>query len=141
MKKVVKKKKPIDMISEIDGKPVYPSVKKEKVLDLTVEINLFLENEISYESIKKIMLRIEGPTNDYEISKFKMKITRVSKTGYFILILLKSSDRKYYLDEYNFSRFTYFSRKEDVVTSQLKSRLRDAIWDWLVKQNLSFNMD
>jgi len=136
-----KDKKILDILSEIDGKPVYPTVKKEKIVDLTEEIKSFLDNDISYESIKKIMLRMEGPTNDYQISKSKIKITKVSKNAYFILICIKSSEYKYYLDQYNFSKFTYFSRKEDIVTSQLKSCLRNKIWDWLVQQNLPFNMN
>lgn len=134
MKRVTKKKKPIDLISEIDGKPVYPPCKKEKVLDLTDEIKFFLKNDVTPLSIKRILLRLNGPINDHKLEKSVLTITKISKWGYFILLTSKGHEYEYYICAMTFIELGFW-RSENILTSRLKSDLRHKIYNWLEIQN------
>ncbi len=139
-----KDKKILDILSEIDGKPVYPPVKKEKHLDLTDEIKLFLDKEVSYESIMNILLRSESSYLAKRTpQKNKIHIIKVCEDGYFIAITSKSYTFKYYIDRYCLMKieYHYFGRSKDFMTSKLKKCLQNKIWEWLVLQNLPFSMD
>jgi hypothetical protein len=141
MKKSVKKKKKIDIASETEGTAVAPVGIKEKKLDLTDEIRLFLACETTHQSIMKILLRTQSSYLGRNYEKNRMKITKVSKSGYFITIASKSYEFKFFMDYYNLIEIGFFERQKMFLTSRLKSDMNHKIFEWIEKQNLSFDMD
>ena len=139
MKKLVKNKKSIDIDSEINGKGIPPVGKKDRVLDLTDEINLFLAGKIDRESIKRILLRMDGPVSKHDIDHSKIRVTRVSKDGYFMHISLKEKDRNYYMNPLMFVELLWFVQPVD--KSRLRHKLSQAIYKWLQGQKLPFDFE
>ena len=132
MRKIINKKK-IDIINETTGKPVGPVAPKQKKLDLTDEIKYFLLEETNLDKIKRIILRLDGPLTNYEISKSEMTVHTISKRAFVILIKHKNYENYYFLDGVIFLKLGFW-REKDMLTSKLKRDLGRKIYDWL-KEN------
>src|ERR1700728_588858 len=105
--KKVKRKKKIDMQAEGEGKHLAPVGIKEKKLDLTDEIKIFLKIDITLERIKHILLRLNGPFPLEHANKASIKIflfinfhSRYQFKYYDLLIYVKDGEfvRKYYVN-------------------------------------------
>ena len=133
MKKITSKKS-IDLESEFIGKPVGPRRSKEKKPDATDEIKSFLENEVTRDSIKKILLRMQGPHSEHIYNKAEMFVFELSK-GYYIF-KIHDKKRSYpaviYLGPFVFTYLEGFG-SERLDRSFLRQKLAHAIRDWLHK--------
>lgn len=137
-----KKRKKIDLVQELEGKIVALKTKKEKKLTLTDEINLFLSKEITLNSLKHILIRLQGPESNENIEKSDIKIVAMldekghlaNYRRYCFLIFIpiyKKFPVKYYLESYSFTEFSTFGKTIDICTSLLKNKLQHEIYLWL----------
>lgn len=136
MKKNDKKlsKKSVDIESEFVGIPVGPVGKKEKKADLTDEINFFLENEITHESIKNILFRLDGQikTSLKESALMNIYYIPQKKRGGFYIFSIDTEqfyNKTYILTNFELIKLCSF-KFDDVCTSPLKSMMRYKIWVW-----------
>jgi len=129
--KHITKKRTIDIESEFIGKAVGPLQKKERKSDLTDEINQFLEEPITLESIKKIMIRMSGYRKEYPIEKVSIKIYTIDKREYLIYIKGFQGvwSSKWFLSNWFMAYLDGFRIKE-VDRSMLKQKLAHAIRAW-----------
>lgn len=137
-KKIVKKS--IDIESEFIGKPVGPHKEKEKKSDLTDDIKKFLNEPITLDSIKRIMLRLRGPISEHELQRSKIFIYGIPTIGYtgknVSQFLIKVDTHKhsyiYFLGWLCFHSLDCFSI-ERIDQSRLKQDLAHALRNWIDK--------
>jgi|GEM_PF-6724846 len=138
-KKLVKKS--IDIESEFIGKAIEPKKKKERKDDLTDEINKFLSQPINLDSIKRILMRLQGQISDYDLANSKMSIFGISTVRYYSEIsimdyLIRINYRKksnlFYLGHFILCDLCFFSPSQ-LDKSILRQKMAHTIRDWLEK--------
>jgi hypothetical protein len=137
MKKAQKPKKKIDLTADTDGRAVAPVKEKERKLDITDECRNFLKSPIDFKSIKRMILRFEGPISDELVNKAEMHVYALCDRHYqgiamydfIITIFHKKLLRKYFLTNADFiSLCWFFSKKTD--NSLLKQRVRHELFNY-----------
>lgn len=131
VKKLIKAKN-----DDID-KGVGVTNKKEKHLDLTDEIKIFLREDITLDSIKKILLRLHGPVSVYQMSKSKLTVISLKRflsDSYIFhdyIFHLNCANRTYnfFLGAFVFVTLDHFFA-EKIDRSQLKQNLAHALKNW-----------
>jgi len=139
MKKKITKKS-IDIESEFVGKPCSPKQPKEKKNDLTKDLLLFLEQPISMDSIKDILIRIEGrwihcKSTDSKIKIYAFQKNHTIKTYEFVVLInaIKHFEFKYYLENGSLYKLCYFENIEKIDRSVLRQKVIHKINDWLIE--------
>ncbi len=130
--KPITKKRTIDIESEFIGKPVGPLQKKERKADLTDEIKRFLEEPITIDGIKCIMLKLSGYKKEHLIGSWKITIIHLAEEEYIIKIFTSKSSHKWFLGYFFMIELHYFSAKI-AHRSILKQHLVRAIRKWCVE--------
>ncbi len=141
MKKIKNKNKKIDIEAEFIGKPVCPKAIKEKKNDLTDEIKEFIKNPIDFDSIKNILLRLNGRISCKEKDLYKMKIFSFENNTEFFITIKQSIyfTERYYISNHMFCQIPWHGRKE-IYESQLKQQLGYYIYDW-IRENLNHTIN
>lgn len=141
MKKTNQKKitkKTIDIESEFIGKPVEPKKNKEKKDDLTDEINTFLNETVTLDSIKRILLRLHGPISIDDLKNSKIFVygistirfdSKLSIRDYLIKINCKKKSYIYFLNCYFSYCLSHFSMTE-IDKSNLRTEMTREIRKW-----------
>jgi len=137
MKQAQKPKKKINLPADTEGLPVAPLGLKERKADITSEIKLFLQEPITLESIKYILLRLSGPITHYKyikskvaIAALKSRISTYDKYDFIVAVEIGDYTYKYYVDSMEFYKLGWFSQK-DLGKSSLKKELGWIIFRWL----------
>ena len=138
--KQITKKKPIDLESEFIGIPVGQKKERPKKNDLTKDLQLFLKVPISIESIRDVLLRIEGrycceKPGIVLIKIFSIKnlederefIIKIKHAKFFQKTFLLSTRNLYELHNFGDGASDWLS------TSILKRKVSIAIQDWLIE--------
>lgn len=138
MKKLTKKiKNKLNIEDEIQGVAVSLPKKPEKRLDLTKEISNFLNNPISLESIKRIIILADWRDTEEMIKKAKIKVVGLHKNSrdkvekFFIIIeQQKRFEDTFFLTSFGLYKCGWMG-VEDMATSNLKNELVLKIFNWL----------
>ena len=117
-----------------------PSKKKKKPLDITDEIKQFLSQEITLDTIKRILIRLHGPFPEEMLNKSTIRIVglpwyngRFREVNSFVIyITTHKTFYSYYLGCFTFVDLCYFGIK-DLENSDLKSTLSHQLRDWLIQ--------
>ncbi len=128
----------ISVEDEFIRKPVGPRKPKEKKSDLTDELNKFISNPITLQTIAEILIRLQGRWISEKPGEYKIKIYGLQGFGdeydeFFIIIKkVKHFPLKYYLTSASLYELTWLNGK-DMDTSHLKQNMRCNIFKWLCK--------
>ena len=134
-------KNTIDIESEFIGKPVESKKKKEKKDDLTDEINTFLKETVTLDSIKRILLRLQGTISIHDLKNSKIFVygistirfdSKISVQDYLIKINCRKNSYIYFLN-WRFSYCLSHFSKTEINKSKIRTEMTREIRNWLEK--------
>jgi hypothetical protein len=130
----IKKDKPISVEDEFIGIPVGKKGPKKKKSDLTKDLQEFLAAPITLDSIKDILLRMQGRWIFDKPGFAKIKVyalTRYDKYYDEFLIMIKKDKHfkvTYYLTSATLCELEWMGSSEDICRSMLKQHARHEIY-------------